>query len=84
MVAVIHFFGGRTSITKARELSGTNQGGTTLLGLKEGAEALGLEATGATGTFDDLRSVQLPCIAHVARSGLLHFVVVWEVNERGV
>jgi ATP-binding cassette, subfamily C, bacteriocin exporter len=84
LVAVLEFFGGRTSITRARELSGTNQGGTTLLGLKEGAEALGLEASGAAGTFDELRGVQLPCIAHVARKGLLHFVVVWEIDERGV
>lgn len=84
LVAVTRFFGGRTSITRTRELSGTNQGGTTLLGLKEGAEAIGLEASGATGTFDDLRNVALPCIAHVVRDRLLHFVVVWEVDEGGV
>lgn len=84
LVAVVEFFGGRTSTTKARLLCGTNEGGTTLLGLREGAEALGLKASGATGSFDDLQTVELPCIAHVARNGLLHFVVVWEVHDLGV
>jgi ATP-binding cassette, subfamily C, bacteriocin exporter len=82
--SVVRAFGGRSSVTKARELAGTDQGGTTLLGLQEAAHALGLNASGATGSFDDLLTIDLPCIAHVVKEGLQHFVVIWRVEDHRI
>lgn len=84
LVAVARYFGARVPLPTARERTGTNQGGTTLLGLKEGAQSLGFQASGASGSYDDLLSVQCPCIAHVVRDGLVHFVVMWESDSEGV
>jgi ATP-binding cassette, subfamily C, bacteriocin exporter len=84
LVAILRDLGGQCSVTKAREVAGTDQGGTTFLGLQEGARALGLDASGATGSFDDLRSIDLPCIAHVVKEGMQHFVVIWKVEARRI
>ena len=46
---------------------GTGQQGTTLLGLKRGAEALGLQARAVTAhpaILDRLEDVSLPAIIH--------------------
>lgn len=84
LAAVVQSFGGRTSVTRVRDIAGTHQGGTTLLGLQEAARSLGLDASGATGTFEDLMSVDLPCIAHVVKQGRQHFMVVWRVEPQRI
>jgi ATP-binding cassette, subfamily C, bacteriocin exporter len=45
---------------------------------------LGLNASGATGSFDDLLTIDLPCIAHVVKEGLQHFVVIWRVEDHRI
>ena len=61
--------------------AGTDASGTSLLGLYQAAQTLGFDARGATGDYESLRSVQLPCIAHVVVEGGPHYVVVYEAGE---
>ena len=42
--SVVRYFGGNAEIEKIRRLSGTNQSGTTLLGLYQAAKDCGMEA----------------------------------------
>jgi ATP-binding cassette subfamily C protein len=55
------------SLTRSREAVGTGQLGTTLLGLRRGAEALGFQAQSGKVTpelFNDLSQIPLPAIIH--------------------
>jgi len=54
-------------ISYIRDCVGTGQQGTTLLGLKRGAETLGFHAQGVKGSaeiLDNLNSIPLPAIIH--------------------
>ena len=65
-IATIAKYYGRTfTINRVRSLVGTGMYGTTLLGLRRGAEALGFKATPAKATpelIDDVNAAPLPAI----------------------
>jgi ABC-type bacteriocin/lantibiotic exporter with double-glycine peptidase domain len=85
LLSVLRYWGGNDSLVHVRELSGTDSRGTTMLTLVRAAEALGLSARGAMGEYEDLMREQMPCIAHVVfDERLLHYVVVYEIDETGV
>ena len=85
LLSVLKFWGGDASLVAVRELALTDTNGTTLLALLRAAERLGLRASGASGEYDDLRTVALPCVAHVVVDGILpHYVVVYRVGEKTV
>ena len=75
--------GFKTSITKIREVAGTDTQGTNVLGLITAAEGLGYSAKGVKGTIDDLTDeVVLPAIAHVVTDkGLMHYVVIHKIDH---
>ncbi len=69
--------GQQFTLSRLRELVGTGQQGTTLLGLKRGAEALGLQARAVTAhpaILDRLEDVSLPAIIHWQG---VHWVVLY-------
>jgi ATP-binding cassette subfamily B protein len=70
-------------LQQLRDLTGTDRAGTTLLSLLRAAERLGFAAQGAKGTYEALRDLPLPVIAHVNRGGERHFVVLYRVGKRG-
>jgi len=62
-------------VAQLRRLTGTNQQGSTALGLVEAARALGFSAKGVKGPADALPTVPLPAIAHcLIDKKLLHYV----------
>lgn len=74
-IALYH--GQQFTLSRLRELVGTGQQGTTLLGLKRGAEALGLQARAVTAhpaILDRLEDVSLPAIIHWKG---VHWVVLY-------
>lgn len=69
-VACLHslalFYGSRISMENLRELSGTNRLGTTLLGLSQAADAIGLEAKGLEAeSVEDLKGFNQKAILHI-------------------
>ncbi|MEM9091219.1 MAG: peptidase domain-containing ABC transporter [Cyanobacteria bacterium P01_F01_bin.53] len=75
MVAKYH--GRSFTITRVREAVGTGQLGTTLLGLRRGAEGLGLQARSgkaAPEILDQLDKIPLPAIIHWKG---VHWVVLY-------
>ncbi len=67
LAAITKYYGRTFTINRIREAAGTYQSGTTLLGLKQGAEALGFtNVRGVKVSLNaiDERSVSLPCIIH--------------------
>jgi ATP-binding cassette subfamily B protein len=66
-------------IARMRQLAGTDQKGSTALGLVEAARQLGFTAKGVKGPADALPTVPLPAIAHcLIDQRLLHYVVLVE------
>lgn len=77
-------YGYRTSITKIREVAGTDKQGTNAYGVIKAAEQLGFSAKGVKGDKQAfLSEFPLPCIAHVVADGqLLHYVVVHKITKK--
>ncbi|HVZ66316.1 MAG TPA: peptidase domain-containing ABC transporter [Lacunisphaera sp.] len=70
-------------LARLRQIAGTNQRGSTALGLVEAARQLGFTAKGVKGPVAALATVPLPAIAHcLVDRRLLHFVVLLEWTSR--
>lgn len=79
-------YGYKTSITRIREVAGTDKQGTNAYGVIKAAEQLGFSAKGVKGDRNAFYSeFPLPCIAHVvADGGLLHYVVIHKITKKQV
>lgn len=77
LLSLVKYYGGDNRLERLRELSGTTQEGTTLLGLYQSANQIGFDSEGmeADGT-DNLKDLENPVILHVLMEGnLQHYVV---------
>lgn len=79
-------YGLKLSISKIREIAGTDKQGTNAYGMVKAAEQLGFTAKGVKGNQDAFFSdFPLPAIAHVVIDGkLLHYVVVHKITKKEV
>ncbi len=79
-------YGLSTSITKIREIAGTDKMGTNAYGMVKAAEQLGFTAKGVKGNQEAFFSdFPLPAIAHVVVDGtLLHYVVIHKITKNEV
>lgn len=75
-----------TSISKIREVAGTDKQGTNAYGIIKASEQLGFTAKGVKGDKNAFFSeFPLPCIAHVIADGaLLHYVVIHKITRKQV
>ena len=67
LASIAKFYGQNFTISRLRELVGTGQQGTTLLGLKQGGEAIGFNARSvraAAAILDQIEEAPLPAIIH--------------------
>lgn len=77
LATIAKYYGRTFTITRIREAIGTGQQGTTLLGLKRGAEGLGFYAKGgraSTEILEKTNAAQLPAIIHWKGT---HYVVLY-------
>ena len=77
LATIAKFHGQNLAISRLREFVGTGQQGTTLLGLKQGAEAIGLNARSvrsAPAILNKLDEAPLPMIIHWKGN---HWVVLY-------
>jgi ATP-binding cassette subfamily B protein len=82
LAAVTSHYGRRLSVAQLRQLSGTNQNGTTVLGLVQASTQLGFSAKAVKARPDHLLKAPLPAIAHViVREQRLHYVVVFKLKK---
>ncbi|MBO5372443.1 MAG: peptidase domain-containing ABC transporter [Lachnospiraceae bacterium] len=79
-------YGKETTITKLRDMMGTDLKGTNLLGLSKCADSLGFTSQAVRVDKEGFLSrFTLPAIAHiVTKEGLSHFVVVFKISEKYV
>lgn len=78
--------GYRISISKIREIAGTDKQGTNAYGVIKAAEALGFSAKGVKGNKEAFfGEFPLPCIAHTVVDGsLMHYVVIHKITKKQV
>ena len=72
-----------TTISRLRDLMGTDLKGTNLIGLSKCADKLGFENASVRVDKDGFRSkYTLPCIANIiTKEGLSHFVVIYKIGK---
>jgi ATP-binding cassette, subfamily C, bacteriocin exporter len=81
--SILQHFGGDSSLERLRELSGTTPQGTTLLGLMQAGQVLGLDTEGYEADMDNLKSCQDITILHVIiDKKLQHYVVCYGFDDR--
>ncbi|WP_312752614.1 peptidase domain-containing ABC transporter [Epilithonimonas hominis] len=75
------FYGKTIPLQQIRNLSETTREGSSLLGLSDAAEKIGLKSLGVQVDFKTLvEEVPLPCIVHWNK---VHFVVVYKIDKAG-
>jgi ATP-binding cassette subfamily B protein len=86
LATISKHYGFHTSITRIREVAGTDKQGTNAYGVIKAAEHLGFSAKGVKGDKKAFFSeFPLPCIAHVVVDGaLLHYIVVHKITEKQI
>lgn len=79
LLSLIRYYGGESSILHLREISGTSNTGTTLLGLFQAAERMGFDAQGAEANgLPDLKEYGRPCILAVVIDKMFsHYIVCY-------
>lgn len=76
--SVIQFFEGEAKLEYLREKSGTSKQGTTLLGLYQVANEIGLEAQAYEADLKNLQEQTDPCLLHFIKDGhLQHYVIFY-------
>lgn len=86
LASICRHYGLEVSITKIRDVVGTDIKGTNIKGIVEGAEKLGLEAKAIRVDREAFMSkFTLPAIAHIITDeGLSHFVVLHKIKKKKI
>jgi ATP-binding cassette subfamily B protein len=86
LATVCMYYKKEITITKLRDLLGTDIKGTTLKGLEDGANKLGFDTKAIRVDKEAFKSkYTLPAIAHViTKEGLSHFIIVHKVKKNKV
>jgi ATP-binding cassette subfamily B protein len=85
LVSVCRFYGLHVSISQVRPLAGTDQQGTSLLGLIEASRKLGFDSKGVKGDRESLLKIPKPAIAHVVLNQKRHhYVIIYQTSRRYV
>jgi len=79
---ICKYYGGNMSQERLVAMSGTSVTGTTLLGLFQAANAIGLKAQGHEADIENLKQLEHPAILHFTLpDGLEHYVVCFGYKE---
>lgn len=86
LATVCMYYKKEITITKLRDILGTDIKGTTLLGLEDGAKKLGFDTKAIRVDKNGFKEkYTLPAIAHViTEEGLSHFVIVHKIKKEEV
>ncbi|SEP89703.1 peptidase domain-containing ABC transporter [Neolewinella agarilytica] len=81
--ALNHFDLSTISFERLRELSGTSLTGTTMLGLLQAANEVGMTAEGFEADLPSLKECTDLCVLHIVKDEkLLHYVVYYGYDEK--
>jgi len=78
---IAKYYGKIINTQQLRALSETTREGSSLMGLSDAVESLGLKSLGVKLTYEKLLEAPLPCIVHWNKN---HFVVVYKIKKNTV
>lgn len=78
------WYGSYVNVAHIRDWAGTDAKGTSVAGMKDAAGKVGLHLEAVRCSPGALQQMQMPAIAHVARNGLTHFVVLLSADDQKV
>ncbi|VYU29209.1 peptide cleavage/export ABC transporter [Clostridium tertium] len=83
LATICMYYKKEITITKLRDILGTDIKGTTLLGLEDGAKKLGFDTKAIRVDKEGFKEkYTLPAIAHViTKEGLSHFVIIHKIKD---
>lgn len=82
LVSICRYYGLHVSISQIRSLAGTDQHGTSLLGLMEASKKLGFDAQGVKGDRQSLYKIPKPALAHVVLENRRHhYIVIYQTKR---
>ncbi|MCQ2570076.1 MAG: cysteine peptidase family C39 domain-containing protein, partial [Limosilactobacillus sp.] len=86
LAMILKHFKFNVSLAKLRLMARTTKEGTTAFGLARAAEQMGIEVDAYQADLDFLRKQQpkFPAIVHVIKAGLLHYYVVFNLDQEFV
>ena len=80
---ILKYYNGYISLEKLREYSGTSKQGTTMLGLIQCGNKIGLEVKGYESTIEALKENKIPAILHtIYEEKLQHFIVCFGYDTK--
>ncbi|MGA9269995.1 MAG: peptidase domain-containing ABC transporter [Lutimonas sp.] len=83
LVSICRYYGLRVSISQVRTMAGTDQQGTSILGLLEASKKLGFDARGVKGDRQSLFKIPKPALAHVVlKNRRHHYVVIYKAKRK--
>lgn len=78
LASILKFYGSERRLEDLRQRSGTSIEGTTLLGLYQAANAIGLAAEAYEADLESLKEQTSPCVLHILVDDvLLHYVTCY-------
>ncbi|WP_298951974.1 cysteine peptidase family C39 domain-containing protein [uncultured Nonlabens sp.] len=79
---VLRYYSSDENLEYLKELSGTNEKGTSFLGLIQASEKLGIEAIAYNASIEDIIKLETPYILHIENDGMLHYVLCFGYNKK--
>ncbi len=77
---IIRYYKGNVSIEKLRELTHTNENGTSIYNLVEASKTLGLDSKAYRCNLNDLSNIEFPIIAYLKLNNYYHFVIIKDID----
>jgi ATP-binding cassette, subfamily C, bacteriocin exporter len=85
LAAVASHYDMRLSVAQIRQLTGTDQNGTSIFGLVQASKQLGFIARAVKAQTEELSGIAFPAIAHVVLEGKrFHYVAVLKIKKSRV
>lgn len=84
ILMIIKYYKGFVPYEQLVEILKVSKNGTTAFHIVEGAKQIGFDSRGFKTNLDDLKTIVMPCIAHVViNKSYNHYIVIYEINYKG-
>ena len=90
LAMISKFYGLSLPLVRFRELTGTDNFGTNIYGIVQGAEKIGLSAEALVGNWQEFlcsaqkKEIRFPVITHTVIEGFEHYIVVYKIDKKYV
>ena len=82
LLSIARYYEGDFSLEQLRIWSGTDSGGTTILGITEAAEKMGLKAVAYEASVESLYNIHKPILLRVLIDEVLwHYIILYGIDE---